>query len=74
MKDIIEQIIEIDSLAFEKKKKNEEFLKLYPEIKGFPHFFVLDSKGNLLESKNTGELEAGESYDEDKIINWLNTF
>ena len=27
MKDIIEQIIEIDSLAFEKKKKNEELLK-----------------------------------------------
>jgi len=59
---------------YSKENKNEEFLKLYPEIKGFPHFFVLDSKGNLLESKNTGELEAGESYDEDKIINWLNTF
>ncbi len=27
MKDIIEQIIEIDSLAFENKKKNEEYLK-----------------------------------------------
>lgn len=27
MKDIIEQIIEIDSLAFENKKKNEDYLK-----------------------------------------------
>ncbi len=27
LKDIIEQIIEIDSLAFENKKKNEEYLK-----------------------------------------------
>ena len=27
MKDIIEQIIEIDLLAFENKKKNEEYLK-----------------------------------------------
>ena len=27
MKDIIEQIIEIDSLAFENKRKNEEYLK-----------------------------------------------
>ena len=41
------------------QNKNESFLKAYPEVSGVPHFYVLDAKGRLLESFNTGLLEKG---------------
>ncbi|WP_404836633.1 thioredoxin family protein [Aeromonas media] len=46
------------------QNKNAPFLKAYPEYLGVPHFYVLDAKGKLLESFNTGLLEKGKSYDE----------
>ena len=42
---------------------NEAFLRRYPAIKGYPHLFVLDSGGRLLQSQDTEELESGKSYD-----------
>lgn len=47
---------------------NDDFLGRYPEISGYPHFFVLDAKGALLHSQNTGELEQGRSYDREKML------
>ena len=43
---------------------NEEFLSAYPEIPGYPHFFVFDADGRVLHSQDTLELEdGGDSYD-----------
>jgi len=50
-----------------KENKNEAFLARYPKIKGYPHLFVLDADGKLLHSQDTGELEAGKSYDPGKM-------
>ena len=43
--------------------KNEAMLSRWPKIKGYPHLFVLDAKGQLLHSQDTGTLESGDSYD-----------
>ena len=57
-----------------KANKNEPFLKRYPEYIGVPHFYVLDAKGKLLESVNTGLLEKGKSYDEAKFGKFIAFF
>ena len=44
------------------ENENEEVLSRYPEVAGYPHFFVLDGQGKLLHSQDTAELEKGKSY------------
>lgn len=53
------------------ENKNEAFLKRYPKIPGYPHFFVLDAEGVLLQSQDTGVLEQGEGYSPAKIQEFL---
>ena len=50
---------------------NEEFLSNYPAISGYPWFFVLESDGSFLHSQRTGELEEGQSYNEDAFMAFL---
>ncbi|WP_429160025.1 thioredoxin family protein [Aeromonas media] len=57
-----------------KANKNEPFLKRYPEYLGVPHFYVLDARGKLLESFNTGLLEKGKSYDEARFGKFIGYF
>src|SRR5205085_1417883 len=56
---------------FSDESKNEAFLSKYPTIPGYPHIFVLESDGTLLHSQDTGELEAGKSYDHSKLMAFL---
>ena len=42
---------------------NAAFLRRWPKIGGYPHFFVLDSDGRLLHSQETSALESATSYD-----------
>ena len=58
-------------INFSKENKNEEFLSKYPEIPGYPHFFVLEKNGELLHSQNTGELEQDKGYSKEKIMTFL---
>jgi len=53
------------------ENKNEKFLSQYPKIAGYPHIFILESSGEFLFSKNTGELEKEKSYDAEKILIFL---
>jgi thiol:disulfide interchange protein len=45
------------------ENRNEAFLRRFPPVAGYPHFFVLDASGRLLHSQNTNVLEAGKDYD-----------
>jgi thiol:disulfide interchange protein len=54
-----------------KENKNEKFLSKYPEVKGYPHLFVLDIKGKLIHSQDTGALESGDHHDHDKVFDFL---
>lgn len=51
--------------------ENTAFLSQYPEVKGYPHLFVLDAEGGLLHSQFTGELEQGKSYDKAKFMAFM---
>ena len=56
---------------FSPENENQAFLAQYPEIKGYPHLFVLDNDGKLLHSQFTGELEKGKGYDRKKFFDFL---
>jgi thioredoxin-related protein len=59
-----------------KENKNQEFLSRYPKVAGYPHLFVLNSRGKLLHSQDTGELEYPKNYpvkghDKKKVFTFL---
>ncbi|HEY0332648.1 MAG TPA: thioredoxin family protein [Stenotrophomonas sp.] len=58
-------------INFSPENENKEFLAQYPEIKGYPHLFVLDNDGKLLHSQFTGELEKNKGYDRKKFFDFL---
>jgi thiol:disulfide interchange protein len=52
--------------------KNEAVLSKYPKIPGYPHLFVLDKTGALLQSQDTSALEDGQkSYNLEKFKAFL---
>ena len=53
------------------ENENKEFLKTYPEIKGYPHLFVLETDGKFLYSQDTPLLEEGKSYNLQKFTDFL---
>lgn len=57
-----------------KENKNEVLLSRWPNIKGYPHLFVLDADGKLLHSQDTGVLEAGRDYDKAKFVAFLKKY
>lgn len=59
---------------FSKENKNEAFLQQFPKIPGFPHFFVLDAQGRLVQSQDTGVLEEGKGYGAAKLTGFLNAW
>ena len=54
--------------------ENQEFLSNYPEIKGYPHIFVLSATGELLSSVNPAALENGRSYSESKFTELISQY
>ena len=56
---------------FSPENENKAFLNSYPKIEGYPHFFVLEKDGKLLHSQNTGLLEEGQGYSDEKMIAFL---
>jgi len=46
---------------------NERFLSRYPEVPGYPYFFVLDQKGSVLAAVDTDDFLGGEAYRSDKV-------
>lgn len=54
------------------ENKNEKVLSKLPKIDNYPHFFVLDSNGDLLHSQSTTKFEVRQSYSLDKLLAFLN--
>ena len=59
-----------------KENKNEAVLSKYPKIEGYPHVFLLNKKGKLIHSQNTGEWEYPENslvkgYYKEKVFDFL---
>jgi thioredoxin-related protein len=72
IKSLLEENFIALKINYSKENKNEKFLSQYPQVVGYPHFFVLDNEGKLLHSQNTGELEKEKDYDKEKFIAFLN--
>jgi thioredoxin-related protein len=58
-------------INYSDENKNEQVLSRYPPVKGYPHIFVLERDGKLLQSQDTGKLEEGKSYNLDKFTAFL---
>ena len=56
---------------FSPENQNKAVLAKYPKIDGYPHIFVLDKKGKLIQSQDTGKLESGDHHDPAKVIEFL---
>ena len=56
---------------FSPQNENRSFLSRYPDIRGYPHIFVLDRDGKFLHSQNTAELESGSSYSKEKMMQFI---
>lgn len=56
------------------ENENKEFLAQYPQAKGYPHLYVLEKDGKLIQSQNTSELEEGESYNLQVFTNFLKKY
>jgi len=59
-------------INFSQENLNEKLLSRYPKIPGYPHFFVLDTSGKLLQSQDTSQLEEGKSYNLQRFTAFLN--
>ena len=59
-------------INFSKENENKEFLSVYPEAPGYPHLYVLDPAGKLIQSQDTSELEMGKGYNPEKFVEFLN--
>jgi thiol:disulfide interchange protein len=59
---------------FSKGNRNEAFLSRFPKADGYPHLYVLNAKGKVLYSQNTGELDEGRSYNYDRFKAFLTKY
>jgi thiol:disulfide interchange protein len=57
-----------------RENANKAFLSRYPIIRGYPHLFVLDPEGKLIQSQNSSELEDGRSYNLKRFTKFLTKF
>ena len=57
-----------------KENRNDALLSRWPKVSGYPHLFVLDARGELLHSQDTGALESGKTYDVAKFSAFLNRY
>ena len=58
-------------VTYDQQQPNEAFLSQYPKIPGYPHLYVLDTDGKLLQSQGTAELEQGHGYNEQVYLEFL---
>jgi thioredoxin-related protein len=61
-------------INFSEENRNLEALESYPQVRGFPHFFVLDGKGELVRSQRVALLGDNTGYDPDRFLAFMKAF
>lgn len=61
-------------LNMSRENENKAFLSRYPKIHGYPHIFILDADGKLVQSQATNELEDGRNYNAKRFQKFLEKF
>jgi len=51
---------------------NKEFLKVFPPANGYPHMYVTDQNGKILESKDTADFLVNKRYSVEKFYTFIN--
>lgn len=59
---------------FSQENQNEAFLRNYPQIRGFPHFFVVNGKGELVRSQRVATLGTQAGYSPERFTAFLKAF
>ena len=59
---------------FSPENENKKFLLSYPKPAGYPHLYVLDTDGSLLNSQDTAKLEKGQGYDREVVMEFLKSW
>ena len=73
---LIKANYEVVEVNYSKENKNTEFLATlgYPQRFGFPVFVILDEKGKVLHTQDSGYLEQDKGYSQEKVerlfLNW----
>jgi hypothetical protein len=57
-----------------RENENRAFLSHYPRIHGYPHIFILDADGKLVQSQPTNVLEDGRTYNVKRFKKFLEDF
>ncbi len=68
---LLERNFVVVKVNYSPENKNEKVLSRYPEVAGYPHFFVLDREGQLLRSQDTAKLEEDKSYNAKRFKTFL---
>ena len=54
------------------ENENKAFFATLPKARGYPHFWIVDADGKVLQSVDTGKLEDGKSsYDREAFARFL---
>lgn len=61
-------------VSMSQENPNRAFLSRFPRIHGYPHIFILDAQGKLIQSQPTNELEDGRSYNVNRFKAFLEKF
>jgi len=51
---------------------NKEFLKVFPPANGYPHMYVTDKNGSIIESKDTADFLVNKRYSVVKFYEFIN--
>ncbi len=54
------------------ENNNQEFLKVFPPAYGYPHMYVTDHQGRILESKDTADFLDNKRYSIEKFYEFIN--
>ena len=61
-------------VSMSQENPNKAFLSRFPRIHGYPHIFILDAQGKLIQSQPTNVLEDGRSYNVERFKKLLEQF
>jgi thiol-disulfide isomerase/thioredoxin len=59
---------------FSEENQNEALLRNYPQVRGFPHFFVVNGKGELVRSQRVATLGTQTGYSPERFTAFLKAF
>jgi thiol:disulfide interchange protein len=71
VKKTLEERYIVVKVSYSPQNRNEKLLSRWPKAKGYPHFYILDGSGRVLDSQASGELESGKDYDAAKVLGFL---